>query len=237
MPSEYELERERNIARNKALLEQLQLKQAVEDLIPAKSKAAKSQAKPIQSSKTKRPRDETSEGPRRQSARLRKEVVDPNESPSKRKKREVGLMRVSFSHQFIHIVQAELEERRALEAEERMEAEERARQAKRARHEDLQINALAEDEEERDIANLSAALQNVSQNRRRVRDEDAFSSEDEAEEENLVTELRDKLQDLKVVSRAKVTQDRIYSAAYHPEVTKDLIFFGGSTIPISETLC
>ncbi|KAJ7109432.1 WD40-repeat-containing domain protein [Mycena epipterygia] len=209
MPSEYERERERNIARNKALLEQLQLKQAVEDLIPAKPKATKSQAKPIQSSKTKRPRDETSEGPRRQSARLRKEVVDPNESPSKRKRRE-----------------AELEERRALEAEERMEAEERARLAKRARHEDLQIATLAESEEEGDIANLSAALQSVSQNRRRVRDEDAFSSEDEAEEENLVSELRDKLQDLKVVSRAKVTQDRIYSAAYHSEVTKDLIFFG-----------
>lgn len=32
---------------------------------------------------------------------------------------------------------------------------------------------------------------------------------------------------LKVVSRAKVTQDRVYSAAYHPEITKDLIFFGG----------
>lgn len=27
-------------------------------------------------------------------------------------------------------------------------------------------------------------------------------------------------------SRAKVTQDRIYSMAYHPEVTKDLIFVG-----------
>lgn len=31
---------------------------------------------------------------------------------------------------------------------------------------------------------------------------------------------------MKVISRAKVTQDRIYCAAYHPEVTKDLIFFG-----------
>lgn len=30
------------------------------------------------------------------------------------------------------------------------------------------------------------------------------------------------------MSRAKVTQDRIYSAAYHPEKSKDLIFFGGT---------
>jgi hypothetical protein len=32
---------------------------------------------------------------------------------------------------------------------------------------------------------------------------------------------------LKVVAQAKVTAVRIYSAAYHPEVSKDLIFFGG----------
>jgi hypothetical protein len=89
MPSAYELERERNIARNKALLEQLQLRQAVESLVPAKSKATKSQAKPIQSAKAKRPREEATEGPRRQSARLRKEVIDPNESPSKQKRRQV----------------------------------------------------------------------------------------------------------------------------------------------------
>jgi hypothetical protein len=90
MPSEYEFERERNIARNKALLEQLNLKQAVDDLIPVKTKPVKSQAKPIQSAKTKRPREDTTDGPRRQSARLQKDVVDPNESPSKRKRREVG---------------------------------------------------------------------------------------------------------------------------------------------------
>lgn len=50
----------------------------------------------------------------------------------------------------------------------------------------------------------------------------------ESREAKDVQELRDKMQSLKVVSRAKVTQDRIYSAAYHPEVTKDLVFFGGS---------
>jgi transcription initiation factor TFIIIB Brf1 subunit/transcription initiation factor TFIIB len=109
-----------------------------------------------------------------------------------------------------------------MEAEERMEAEEKARLAKRARHTDLDLITLAENEEEADIGSLSAALQNVSQNRRRVRDEDAYQSEDETEEENFVTELRDKLQDLKVVSRAKVTQDRIYSAAYHSEITKGI---------------
>ena len=47
-----------------------------------------------------------------------------------------------------------------------------------------------------------------------------------------VADLRKKLQKLRVVSRAKVTQDRIYSAAYHPEPTKDLVFFGGE-VPCS----
>ncbi|KAJ7172424.1 WD40-repeat-containing domain protein [Mycena filopes] len=210
MPSEYEIERQKNIARNKALLEQLQIRQAVSELVPAKPKApVKSQAKPVQSSKTKRPREETTEGPRRQSARLR-QVIDPDESPSKRQKRE-----------------AELEERRAVEAEERMEAEERARLARTARHADLDLTTLADQEEEADIASLSATLEQVSRNNtRNIRDEDAYQSEDEDVEDNLVTELREKLEDLKVVSRAKVTQDRVYSAAYHPEVTKDLIFFG-----------
>ncbi|KAJ6630858.1 WD40-repeat-containing domain protein [Mycena sp. CBHHK59/15] len=209
MLSQYEIEREKNIARNKALLEQLQLKQAVEDLVPAQSKAAKSQVKPIQPRKPKRPREETTEGPRRQSARLRKEIVDPNESPTKRKRRE-----------------AEMEERRALEAEERMEAEERARVAKLARHIDLDLKILADEEDETEITNLSAALQGISQNTRRIGDPDTFSAEDDEADARLVSELREKLQDLKVVSRAKVTHDRVYSAAYHPEVTKDLIFFG-----------
>lgn len=41
-----------------------------------------------------------------------------------------------------------------------------------------------------------------------------------------VTELKKSFAGLKVRSRAKVTENRIYSAAYHPERTKDLVFFG-----------
>ena len=37
----------------------------------------------------------------------------------------------------------------------------------------------------------------------------------------------ERLQNLKVVSRAKVTENRVYNAAYHPEKTKDIVFFGG----------
>ena len=42
-----------------------------------------------------------------------------------------------------------------------------------------------------------------------------------------VRDLRNRLRPMKVVSRAKVNRNRIYSCAYHPDISKDLIFFGG----------
>jgi len=85
-----ELEREANIARNRAILDELELKQAVADLGIPKTKATqKSKAKPVQPSKrVKRERSE-SDVPRRQSSRLKKGAVDPSESPAERKQREV----------------------------------------------------------------------------------------------------------------------------------------------------
>ncbi|KAK7054845.1 hypothetical protein VNI00_003308 [Paramarasmius palmivorus] len=205
--SEYELEREANIARNRALLEQLELKQAVEELGLAKTKqpAPKTKAKPIQPSKKVK---KEPEAPRRQSARLRSTVIDPNESPAKKRKRE-----------------AEIEEQKAKEAEERIEAEERARLAKRPRHDDLELKVLTEDDPKSAVL-LATHLQSVTQQPRPVGSVDSFDYKEEKRHETEVAELREKMQGLKVVSRAKVTQDRIYSAAYHPEPTKDLIFFG-----------
>ncbi|KAF9464748.1 WD40 repeat-like protein [Collybia nuda] len=211
--SQYEIEREANIARNRALLEELELKQAVVDLGIPRTETKVSpvtKAKPVQSSRRPRPEKLEAEAPRRQSLRLRKETVDPNESPSKRKRRE-----------------AELEEQRAKEAEERLEAEERARITKRPRHHDLGISTLAE-EGLNELSALSSALYSVAQTSqpRRVGDPEAFSFDDNKKDEACLAELRARLQQLQVVSRAKVTQDRVYSAAYHPEITKDLIFFG-----------
>jgi len=56
---------------------------------------------------------------------------------------------------------------------------------------------------------------------------DSFTYEDTKEEEREVAELRKKLTKLKIVARAKVTMNRVYCAQYHPEKSKDLIFFGG----------
>lgn len=57
--------------------------------------------------------------------------------------------------------------------------------------------------------------------------DDAYVFEEDEQEQAEVKALKERLGKLKIVARAKVTQDRVYSAAYHPEPTKDLIFFGG----------
>lgn len=211
--SQYELEREANIARNRALLEELELKQAVAGLgIPMSNPklALKTKAKPVQPKERAKKQPSEAAAPRRQSSRLKRAAIDANESPSKRQKRE-----------------AELEEQRAKEAEERLEAEERARIANRPRAHDLDLPILVgEDPEE--VSSLSTMLQTVAQTayRRRVGNPEAFAFDRDKKNEAAVAGLRERLQSLKIVSRAKVTQDRVYSAAYHPEVTKDLIFYG-----------
>jgi hypothetical protein len=61
-----------------------------------------------------------------------------------------------------------------------------------------------------------------------VADQDAFVFEKDKNETAEVAALRERFQSMKVVARAKVTQDRVYSAAYYPDPTLDLIFFGGA---------
>jgi WD repeat-containing protein 76 len=209
-----ELEREANIARNRALLEKLDLKQAVAKLGIEKKAQHKTQAKPIQPAKRAKRENKEDIVPRRQSARLRVSVIDPNESPSKKRKRE-----------------AEEEEKRAKEAEERLAAEERERIQKRPRHHDLDLPTLVDDTRASGLPSLSTTWQTVSSSSgpRRVGDVDAFVFEEDRRNKQAVDDLTQKLQSMKVVARAKVTPDRIYSAAYHPEITKDLIFFGGES--------
>ncbi|KAG2753264.1 WD40 repeat-like protein [Suillus brevipes Sb2] len=209
----YELEREANIARNRALLEELDLKDAVTQLgIPPKLKPAPgTRAKPIQPAKKVKREREVVEVPRRQSARLKKEVVDPNETAAQKKQRE-----------------EQQKKRRQIEEQERLEAEEKARLAKRPRHQELDLTTLGDKLEETELSSLRSSLQAVTNVPlpKRTADANAFVFHEDQNNEAEVNELRNKLQKLRVVSRAKVTVDRVYSAAYHPEVTKDLVFFG-----------
>ena len=111
-----------------------------------------------------------------------------------------------------------------------MAAAEREREAKRPRHHDLNLETLTEEltpEEVTDLRSTFATILRASHPKRTSGD-DAYVFDSDAKENAEVKELKERLGKLKVVSRAKVTQDRVYSAAYHPEPTKDLIFFGGA---------
>ncbi|KAF8478549.1 WD40 repeat-like protein [Russula ochroleuca] len=216
----YELEREAKIARNRALIEQLDLKNAAASVTGPTTKTKtsakpkpppKPKAKPVQPIKReKRTVDDT---PRRVSARLRKSTtIDPDETPARKRKRE-----------------QEEEAQRRREEEERLAAEELARETKKPRHGELDLETLLGEEwESGALAGLNSRLQAVLQERhpRRTADQDAFVFEKDKNEAVEVAALRERLQDMKIVARAKVTQDRIYSAAYHPDPTMDLIFFG-----------
>ena len=98
-----ELDRAANIARNRAILEELELKQAVADLgIPKVQAAPKTKVKPVQPSKrVKRERSET-DAPRRQSSRLKNGAIDLNElSPEEKRQREVrvsNIVETSLTH-------------------------------------------------------------------------------------------------------------------------------------------
>lgn len=123
----------------------------------------------------------------------------------------------------LNVLQAQEQEQRAKEAEDAIEAEERARAAKRPRHHVLDIVTLVGDAEPQNNISLSGLLSELTLQPKRV---GIIAAKQESQEAKDVKELQEKLKGLKVVSRAKVTEDRIYSAAYHPEVTKDLVFFG-----------
>jgi hypothetical protein len=85
-----EKQREANIAKNRALLAQLDLKEAGAGLgFPASKPKPQKGAKPVQPSQSRKRKAAEPLAPRRQSSRLKKPVVDPNETPEQRRKREV----------------------------------------------------------------------------------------------------------------------------------------------------
>ena len=127
--------------------------------------------------------------------------------------------------------QAELEIQRAKEAEARLEAEERARIAKLPRHQDLELSVLLGEEELPEIDKITSAFSSLTHKShpRRTGGTEAYVFQDDKKDKAAAEELRTRLKSMRIFSRAKVTQDRVYACAYHPEPTKDLIFFGGES--------
>lgn len=125
---------------------------------------------------------------------------------------------------------AEAEKRQREEEEERNAAEERARLAKRPRTHELDLAVLTEAEElsDTELGSLRGIFQTVTNvsTTRRVGDVRDWVFERTNQEDRELEILRSKLGKMKIVARAKVTDNRIYSSACHPEPSKDLVFFG-----------
>lgn len=118
----------------------------------------------------------------------------------------------------------------AKEEEERLLVQEQAKAAKQPRHDVLNFKTLVEANEPQEESSLSTIMSSIVQfpDSRPSKNTEAFVFDNDEKHQSALKNLQEQMQDLKVISRAKVTMNRIYSAAYHPEVSKDLIFFGGS---------
>lgn len=83
-------------------------------------------------------------------------------------------------------------------------------------------------EDEETISGLASTLHSLSSTSFPRHDsEKQYSFYDNKEEKAEADSLKKRFQNMKIASLAKLTQDRIYSSAYHPDKTKDVIFFGG----------
>ncbi|KZV86551.1 WD40 repeat-like protein [Exidia glandulosa HHB12029] len=206
---DFEKLREENLAKNRVLLAELELENTADALGVPKA-TPKTKAKPVQPRKPKRKAEEDAPTPRRASTRLKRVNVDPNETPEQKRQRE-----------------AEAEEQRRKDEEAQWEADEKARAAKRPRHEQLDLTILGSDLSDEDLVSLRQTLRVTCDLKQpKLVGDESMTWDDKETEDRDLGALKDAIKSMRVVSRAKVTQDRIYSMAYHPERSKDLIFFG-----------
>jgi len=183
-----ELERQANIARNRALMEGLEVNQISSAIGIAKAKRT---AKPRQLVK----REQKEKAPRRRSVRLRNVSIV---TPARKKKREV-----SYFYCFPNFWNCDLQKANVM------------------------LHKLVEQYSE-DIPTLNMTLEAIVSRPHTscVNDYDTQYNNGKRYERE-VKNLRNRLRSMKIVSRAKVNRNRIYSCAYHPDISKDLIFFGG----------
>ncbi|KAH7340695.1 WD40 repeat-like protein [Rhizoctonia solani] len=209
--TEYERARAANIAANQSLLAQMGIKDVQQEISESTPTPTTKKEKPVQPRKRKAeiPPDNT---PRRQSRRLRSSglAAPSNETKAQRRKREAEEVKL---------------QKEAEEEAERLAAEERL--AKMPRHQDLEFETLAEDFDEEETKSWGTFQSILTKDRYKQRignwtPESPDEKRVAREKDDLVAELKK----LTLVSRAKVCKERVYSVAYHPITTKDVIFFG-----------
>lgn len=131
-------------------------------------------------------------------------------------------------------MQAEAEEQRAREAEERLEEESRQRLARLPRHYDLELEDVAINDDNDDKSCLRQMLKDLAGTEHPRRVGGSIEQEERIRDERALEELREELEGLVVRGRAKVTDNRIYSMAYHPDPVRTFSFFS-LTYPIYPT--
>lgn len=209
--TEYERTRLANIAANQSLLAELSIKDIQDEIGASTSTPKDKNEKPVQPRKRKA-ETATVDPPRRQSRRLRSSALapPPNETKAQKSKRE-----------------AEEAKLRKEADEEAAREEEEVRRAKMPRHQDLELETLAEDFSEDEMTTWKALQTTLTTEKyQRPVGNWGQDSKDEKKLERAKEDLVSELKRLTLVSRAKVCKERVYSAAYHPIVTKDVIFFG-----------
>ncbi|GJJ12106.1 hypothetical protein Clacol_006347 [Clathrus columnatus] len=192
--------REENIAKNQELLRQLQIQETVSGLsLDIGKSKPKQEAKPVKSSRPKKRKSPEPTVSRRQSSRLNK-APKADETVEEKREREIRLMK---------------------EEQERFEREEREREAKKPRHQDLDLKTMGDELTSKEIGSLNSIFSNVS-----CRSGGA-SKDIRKIEEKEIDDLREAYSNVRIVSRAKVTQDRVYSSLYHPEKASANPFISG----------
>ncbi|KAG8678979.1 hypothetical protein FRC09_019370 [Ceratobasidium sp. 395] len=94
------------------------------------------------------------------------------------------------------------------------------------RHEDLELEILAENLEASELETWKTLQSDLATEECPRHVGDLNSDMQEAKMDRAREDLTEELKKLVVTSRARVCKERIYSVAYHPIVTKDIILFG-----------
>jgi WD repeat-containing protein 76 len=119
----------------------------------------------------------------------------------------------------------EEEARRIQEEDERLEREERERAAKRPRHQNLDLSTLGDELSSQELMSLTTTLEGCARAGQRENEARVYDFSSSRKEEHQVTELKTRFANMKIVSRAKVTNERVYSSLYHPEKVQLASFY------------
>ncbi|ADV24174.1 Conserved hypothetical protein [Cryptococcus gattii WM276] len=204
----YELERQRTIAENRALLDSLGL-----DPLSASSPFGSSPA-PASSNKTKPKLKQSKTAPKKRKA----PVIAADEGPRRRSGRIAGL-------------EADGDALKAKVEEEEKEREILRVVNRKERGKVMDVGKMVEDTPEDEIKDMETYLQSIAElsNPRTYPAETVSAREADADSDTVPSEvqrLKDAFKDMSLKGNTKVTSERVFSMCVHPEKTKTLVLVG-----------